>query len=152
MASRGLVPGAAKLLVVDGVALLRPEEQVFAAMLTGFANQQLARNLARTTVEGREGTIKAFAAYVDAYPWQWTPGMVDEWLGDLRSLRDLKRSRPSCRGSSPTATTTWPGSGPSAARAGCRRSGTRPCHSRRLRPGAPAQTPRRHGPGLKGQP
>lgn len=92
MVTTGTVPGAARLHVVDGVALLRPEEQVFTAMLAGFANQQLARNLARTTVEGRENTIKAFAAYVNAYPWQWTPGMVDEWLGDLRSLRDLKRS------------------------------------------------------------
>lgn len=88
----GSVPGAAKLHLVDGVALLRPEEQVFTAMLTGFANQQLARNLARTTVEGRENTVKAFAAYVNTYPWHWTPAMVDEWLGDLRSLRELKRS------------------------------------------------------------
>ena len=61
-------------------------------MLTGLANQQLARNLARTTVEGRENTVRAFAAYVNAFPWQWTPAMVDEWLGDLRSVRDLKRS------------------------------------------------------------
>ena len=37
-------------------------------MLAGFANQQLARNLARTTVESRENTVKAFAAYVNAYP------------------------------------------------------------------------------------
>ncbi|MEU9338898.1 tyrosine-type recombinase/integrase [Streptomyces sp. NPDC048290] len=88
----GPVPGAAGLHLVDGVPLLRPEEQVLAAMLTGFANQHLARNLARTTVEGRENTVKAFAAYVNAYPWLWTPAMVDEWLGDLRSLRDLKRS------------------------------------------------------------
>jgi integrase/recombinase XerC len=88
----GSAPGAAGLQLVDGVALLRPEEQVFAAMLTGFANQQLARNLARTTVEGRENTVKAFVAYVNTYPWHWTPAMVDEWLGDLRSLRDLKRS------------------------------------------------------------
>jgi hypothetical protein len=78
--------------VVSGVPLLRPEEQVFTAMLEGFANQQLARNLARTTVEGRENTVKAFASYVNAFPWQWTAAMVDEWLGDLRSLRDLKRS------------------------------------------------------------
>jgi integrase/recombinase XerC len=85
-------PGAARLHLADGVALLRPEEQVFMAMLAGFANQQLARNLARTTVEGRENTVRAFAAYVNAYPWHWAPAMVDEWLGDLRSLRDLKRS------------------------------------------------------------
>jgi integrase/recombinase XerC len=88
----GSIPGAARLLLVDGVALLRPEERVFTAMLTGFANQQLARNLARTTVEGRENAVKAFTAYVNTYPWNWTPAMVDEWLGDLRSLRDLKRT------------------------------------------------------------
>ncbi|MFC8717842.1 hypothetical protein [Kitasatospora sp. NPDC057198] len=74
------------------LALLRPEEQVFTAMLTGFANQQLARNPARTTVEGRKNTVKAFAAYVNAHPWHWTPAMADEWLGDLRSRRDLLRS------------------------------------------------------------
>ncbi|MFC9758869.1 hypothetical protein [Streptomyces sp. NPDC056921] len=92
MGFNGSIPGAARLHLVDGVALLRPEEQVFTAMLTGFANQQLARNLARTTVEGRESTVKAFAAYVNSYPWHWTPAMADEWLGDLRSLRDLRRS------------------------------------------------------------
>ncbi|MGW3813424.1 tyrosine-type recombinase/integrase [Streptomyces sp. NPDC005046] len=87
-----VAPGAARLELVGGVALLRPEEQVFNAMMQGFANQQLARNLARSTVEGRENAVKAFAAYVNAFPWQWTPAMVDEWLGDLRSLRDLARS------------------------------------------------------------
>jgi integrase/recombinase XerC len=88
----GVTPGAASLHLVDGVSLLWPEEQVFEAMLAGFANQQLARNLARSTVEGRENTVKAFANYVNAFPWQWSAAMVDEWLGDLRSLRDLKRS------------------------------------------------------------
>jgi hypothetical protein len=48
----GVTPGAASLHLVGGVSLLRPEEQVFSAMLAGFANQQLARNLARSTVEG----------------------------------------------------------------------------------------------------
>ena len=36
--------------------------------------------------------MKAFAGDASAYPWAWTPAMVDEWLGDLRSLRDLKRT------------------------------------------------------------
>jgi site-specific recombinase XerD len=88
----GVVPGAASLHLVDGVSLLRPEDQVFSAMLAGFANQQLARNLARSTIEGRENTVRAFAGYVNAFPWQWSPAMVDEWLGDLRALRELKRS------------------------------------------------------------
>jgi hypothetical protein len=65
--SSGSVPGTAGLHLVNGVALLRPEEQVFAGMLSGFANQQLARNLARSTVEGRENTVRAFAAYVNTY-------------------------------------------------------------------------------------
>ena len=89
---RGLAPGAVRLHLAEGVPLLRPDEQVFQAMLDGWRNQQLARNLARSTVEGRESTVKAFAAYVSTYPWAWTPAMVDEWLGDLRSLRDLKRT------------------------------------------------------------
>ena len=92
MGLNGPATGVARLHLADGVALPRPEEQVFTAMLAGFADQQLARNLARTTVEGRENTVRAFAAYVNAYPWHWAPAMVDEWLGDLRSLRDLKRS------------------------------------------------------------
>ncbi|MEN2424000.1 site-specific integrase, partial [Streptomyces rimosus] len=68
MRFNGTAPGAARLHLADGVALLRPEEQVFSAMLGGFANQQLARNLARSTVEGRENTVKAFTAYVNAFP------------------------------------------------------------------------------------
>ena len=92
MGSSGTVPGTASLHLVHRVALLRPEEQVFEGMLAGFANQLLARNLARSTVEGRENAVKAFAAYVSVYPWRWTPAMVDEWLGDLRALRELKRS------------------------------------------------------------
>ncbi|GGT66417.1 hypothetical protein GCM10010207_76780 [Streptomyces atratus] len=41
-------------------------------MLTGFANQQLARNLARTTVKGRENGGKTFTAYVNTYLWDGT--------------------------------------------------------------------------------
>ncbi len=58
MGSNGSVPGTASLHLVNGATLLRPEEQVFAGMLSGFANQQLARNLARTTAEGRENTVR----------------------------------------------------------------------------------------------
>jgi hypothetical protein len=39
------VPGAARLQLADGIPLLRPEEQVFTAMLEGWRNQQMARNL-----------------------------------------------------------------------------------------------------------
>jgi len=84
--------GSVRLHLVDGVALLRPEEQTFAAMLDGWRNQQLARNLAFSTISSREKIVQAFARHADAYPWQWMPRMVDEWLGDLRAVRNLKRT------------------------------------------------------------
>ena len=60
------VPGAAGLHVVAGLALLRPEEQVFAAMLDGWGSQQLARNLAPGTVDGRQRAVRAFTAHAAA--------------------------------------------------------------------------------------
>jgi integrase/recombinase XerC len=87
-----VAPGSAGLQLAAGVGLLRPEEQVFTAMLDGWRNQQLARNLALSTINGREKTVAAFAGHADAFPWLWTATMVDEWLGDLRAVRHLKRS------------------------------------------------------------
>lgn len=87
-----LAPGAARLQLVDGISLLRPDEQVFTAMLDGWRNQQLARNLAFSTINGREKAVRAFAAHADTLPWGWSSQMADEWLGDLRAVRSLKRS------------------------------------------------------------
>ena len=55
-----------------GVPLLRPEEQVFAAMLEGWRAQQLARNLAFCHGRKRLAAVGAFAAHADALPWAWT--------------------------------------------------------------------------------
>lgn len=85
-------PGSAGLQLADGVSLLRPDEQVFRAMLDGWRNQQLARNLAFSTITGREKAVEAFARHAGAFPWHWAPGLIDEWLGDLRAVRHLKRS------------------------------------------------------------
>jgi site-specific recombinase XerD len=87
-----LPPGSAGLHLAGGVQLLRPSEQAFEAMLGGWRNQQLARRLALSTVEGRERAVRAFAAHADAFPWAWTPGLVDEWMTDLRAVRGLRRS------------------------------------------------------------
>lgn len=86
------VAGSASLQLVDGVSLLRPEEQMFTAMLDGWRSQQLAQNLALSTIEGRRGRVRAFVEYVNAFPWQWTAAMVDEWFADLRSVHHVKRS------------------------------------------------------------
>jgi integrase/recombinase XerC len=86
------VPDSVALHLVDGIALLRPEEQVFAAMLGGWRAQQLARNLAFITIDKRLNVVRAFTTHADAYPWAWRPQMLDEWLGDLRAVRRLHRS------------------------------------------------------------
>ncbi len=83
---------------VDNVIVLRPgveddlAEQTFEEMLSGWRNQQLARNLAFSTIAGRERLIRSFVSDVIEYPWRWSAVMVDEWLGDQRSVRHLKQS------------------------------------------------------------
>jgi integrase/recombinase XerC len=88
----GDLAGAASLFLVDGVPLLHPEEQVFEAMLQGWANQQMARNLAYSTVQNRERQVRAFALHAEAFPWQWTSHLADEWFADLRAIRHVSRS------------------------------------------------------------
>lgn len=39
MSQDGLAPGSARLHLVDGLLMLRPDEQVFEAMLQGWRNQ-----------------------------------------------------------------------------------------------------------------
>jgi integrase/recombinase XerC len=85
-------PGSATLQLADGVALLRPDEQMFTAMLRGWENQQRARNLGPGTIERRVNVVRAFTAYTNTYPWHWSPQLVDEWLGDLVSVRKLRKS------------------------------------------------------------
>ena len=89
---RAGTPGSAGLHLAAGVPLLHPGEQVFAAMLEGWRAQQLARNLALATAGRREAMVRAFAAHADAMPWAWGPQMLDEWLGELRGMKGLRRS------------------------------------------------------------
>ncbi|MFI5973627.1 hypothetical protein [Streptomyces sp. NPDC051452] len=57
MGGDGLVPGSARLHLIDGLPLLRPDEQVFEAMIKGWRNQQLARNLSPGYVSDQERTV-----------------------------------------------------------------------------------------------
>ena len=59
---------------------------------TGWRAQQLARNLAFSTIGKRLAAIGAFTRHADAFPWAWTAQMLDEWLGDLRAVGGLRRS------------------------------------------------------------
>lgn len=67
-------------------------EATLEEMLLGWRNQQLARNLAFGTINAREAEIRRFVAHCAEYPWAWSAQMLDEWLGDQRSVRHLRRS------------------------------------------------------------
>lgn len=84
--------GSARLVLADGVALLRPDEQVFEAMLEGWRNQGLARNLSPATVRARERQVRAFQVHSAVFPWHWGAEHADEWFADLRAVRHCTRS------------------------------------------------------------
>ncbi|WP_325098023.1 hypothetical protein [Nocardia gipuzkoensis] len=89
--------GSARMVLASGVALLRPDEAVFEAMLTGWTRQQIGgRGLGRSCVDGRVGVVRRFVAYSNEYPWQWTSAMVDEWMTHLVS--ELHRAKTTVQG------------------------------------------------------
>lgn len=83
----GLRLASAHSVLADGVALLRPEDQVLAAMLTGWERQMLARNLSAATIRNRQAQVRAFVAHANEYPWTWMIGHADDWFADLRSVK-----------------------------------------------------------------
>ena len=83
MRVESLVPGAARLQLADGVPLLRPEDQVFTAMLASWRNQQLARNLSLATI----------AARLDPGPHRGHP-VVDEQTEIVEDLRHPRQPHP----------------------------------------------------------
>lgn len=85
VADRAEAPGSARLVMAAGAALLRPEQAVFEAMLTGWRSQQQARLLAAATVEGRERIVRRFAEYTQEPPWRWTASDVEDWTSALLS-------------------------------------------------------------------
>lgn len=67
------------------VVHLDPERAVFDAMLDGWRAQQTARFLKVSTIAIRERLVRRLADFSGLYPWQWTPGEAEAWIGDLRS-------------------------------------------------------------------
>ncbi|MFD5922277.1 tyrosine-type recombinase/integrase [Kitasatospora sp. NPDC058201] len=79
-----LSEASARLVLLQGVALLHPEDAVFDAMLEGWGRQQRGgRRLQPDTIRDRCGVVRRFATYTDAYPWQWTAADLDDWTTDL---------------------------------------------------------------------
>jgi site-specific recombinase XerD len=80
-----VVPGSAPgTLLQEAATLLRPEEQVFEAMVGGWRDQQLSRNLNRSTIDDRESALRRFQAFTNDYPWLWRPQDLEEFTAELR--------------------------------------------------------------------
>jgi integrase len=77
--------GSARLVLVEGAALLRPEPAVFEGILAGWRLQQESRLLAAPTVDSRDKTLRRFQEFTGEYPWRWGPGDIEEWSVALRS-------------------------------------------------------------------
>ncbi len=58
---------------------------MFAAMISGWEDQQRARFLRPATIEQRVSVVRRFAAFADLFPWQWTPAEAEAWLAELSS-------------------------------------------------------------------
>ena len=73
--------GPAALVLVDGAVPLRPEPALFDAMLEGWRRQQAARRLTGPLIDGRVRLVRRFRDFTGAWPWQWAPEQVEQWIG-----------------------------------------------------------------------
>ena len=87
-----MLAGSAALHLVAGAALLRPDEQLFEAMLAGWAAQQTSRYLNPLTIEQRAQQVRRFQRWTNEYPWQWGPVDIEEWTAAAIGERHLAHS------------------------------------------------------------
>src|SRR6266498_1013037 len=61
-------------------------------MLEGFTNFQTARGRNPDSIAKQLSTLTGLAAWAKAWPWQWTPELIDAWSAYLKAERKLARS------------------------------------------------------------
>jgi integrase/recombinase XerC len=76
--------GSAGLVLVESAALLHPGETIFEAMLDGWCRQHAARRLSPTITFQRQRTVRRFAEFTGAWPWQWRAEHLDAWVAQGR--------------------------------------------------------------------
>jgi len=90
---RLLPEGGAARVLPGGVAFFHEEEAVFGAMLDGWRAQRVGgRGVRSKTAAASIQAVERFRRHSNAFPWEWTAGMVDEWMVDLVSVRRLAPS------------------------------------------------------------
>ena len=80
------LPGAAHLVLAEGVVHLDPAAAVFEAMLEGWARQQRTRFLKwDSTIKPRLSLVRRLATFSNQYPWEWQPAEVEAFFDHLRA-------------------------------------------------------------------
>ncbi|MDH6502432.1 integrase/recombinase XerC [Streptomyces sp. SAI-149] len=93
MARSGSDDPLGRMILVDGVALLHPEDAVFDAMLEGWRRQQRGgRRLQPKTIGDRLSVVRRFMEYANEYPWTWSAGDLDDWMTELIAAGDRAES------------------------------------------------------------
>ena len=72
--------GAAALVLVESAVPLHPEDTLFEAMLEGWRRQHAARRLSPSVTTQRQRTVRRFAEFTSAWPWQWRAEHLDAWV------------------------------------------------------------------------
>ncbi|MFD7912311.1 tyrosine-type recombinase/integrase [Streptomyces sp. NPDC059752] len=78
-------PGVARLHVVEGISLLRPQAAIFEKTLHAFGDHQRARHLSAGTIKDRARVARQVQAFSGGYPWEpaWNMAMFDRWSAML---------------------------------------------------------------------
>ncbi|WP_406387261.1 hypothetical protein [Streptomyces sp. NBC_00887] len=71
------------------MAALDPEAAMFAAMLTGWEQQQRSRLLTKKTISDRVSLVRRFAEFTGTYPWDWAPEDVEAYFSARLSRGEL---------------------------------------------------------------
>lgn len=84
--------GSAGLVLVESAALAHPGATIFEAMLQGWCRQHAARRLSPTITFQRQRTVRRFAEFTGAWPWQWRAEHLDAWVAQGRWAHSTVRS------------------------------------------------------------
>jgi integrase/recombinase XerC len=72
--------GGLALVTAGGDISFSAGPALFEEMLDGWRRQQQARRLTGPFTDGRVRVMRRFREFTGAWPWEWTPSQVEEWI------------------------------------------------------------------------
>lgn len=72
--------GSQRLALVGTGARERDEAALLEEMLAGWRRQQVARRLGASIIGNREGVVRRFTEFTQAWPWSWREEQLEAWI------------------------------------------------------------------------